>query len=129
MSRSSARRGQVEPTAAVAAVLVVCAGVGLYADALHGSIPESDRDVAPTTLSRVYDVLAPDGVVVRSRLDAAHDAGPRGYRLQVSVRADGETWTAGPSPPPTAESASRLVSVRRGPARVVPGRLRVEVWT
>ncbi|MFB6122681.1 MAG: hypothetical protein ABEJ78_04420 [Haloferacaceae archaeon] len=129
MSRSSARRAQVEPTAAIAAVLVVCAGVGLYANVLHGAIPESNRDVAPTTLARVYDTVAPDGVVVLSRLDDAHDVGPRGYRLNVSVRANDTGRGVGPTPPPTAEGASRLVSVRLGPARVVPGRLRVEVWT
>ncbi|MFC6988060.1 hypothetical protein ACFQJD_03745 [Haloplanus sp. GCM10025708] len=129
MSRSSARRAQVEPTAALAAVLVVCAGVGLYADVLHGAMPESDREIAPPTLARVYDTVAPDGVVAPSRLADGHDAGPAGYRRNLSVRAGGEQWGVGPTPPPTAEGASRLVSVRLGPARVVPGRLRVEVWS
>jgi hypothetical protein len=128
MSRSSARRGHVEPTAALAAVLVVCAGVGLYTGVLRGAVPDSDRDVAPPTLSTVYDATSHDGVVVPSRLRDAHDAGPRGYRLNVTLRAAGEEWDVGPPAPPNADGESRLVSVRLGPARTAPGRLRVEVW-
>ena len=129
MSRSSARRGSVEPIAAVAALLAVTAGLGLYAGVLDDARPETDRDVATPTLDRVYDRTSELAVVVPDGIDAARRAGPDGYRVNVTLWADGRRWTAGPEPPARADRASRSVSVRLAPGRLRAGRLRVEVWS
>lgn len=129
MPRWSARRGQVEPTAALVALFAVCAGVGLYAGALDGATPRSnERNVAEPTLERVYDDVADGGVVDPGALDAARRAGPHGYRINVTVAVDDRLWSSGPAPPSTADTAGRPASVDVGAGRAVPGRLRVEVW-
>lgn len=129
MSRSSARRGSVEPIAAVAALFAVTAGLGLYAGVLDDARPTSDRDVATPTLDRVHERASDLTVVDPGAIDAARRAGPDGYRVNVTVRADGRRWAAGPAPPTRADHASRSVSVRLAPGRLRAGRLRVEVWT
>jgi hypothetical protein len=128
MSRSSADRGQVEPTAALVVLLVVCAAVSAYAAVLDGAGAEADRDVAAPTLSRVVDTLASGGVADPARLTRAHRAGPAGYRLNVTVAAAGRRWHVGPASPRTAGTAVRELGVSLGPGRVRPGRVRVEVW-
>lgn len=128
MSRSSTRRGQVEPTAALVALFAVCAGVTLYATALDGALPSPDRDRAGPTLSRIHDSLEHAGVVRPDALAAARATAPDRYRVNVSLAADGRRWTAGPAPPREADAARRRVSVRTGPGRIRPGWLRVEVW-
>ena len=132
MSRSSAEdRGQVEPTAALVVLVVVCAAVSAYATVINGAIHEEKRSVAPPTLDRVVDVLASGGTVEPSRTARARKAGPGGYRVNVTVAAGGRRWGAGPTPPGTVntEMAARRIGVRIGPTRVRPGRVRVEVWT
>lgn len=130
MSRSSGRRGQVEPTVALAAVFGVVVGVTLYAGALADAMPGArDRNLAAPTVERVHDRLAPDGrVVVPERLGRVRTVSPGGHRINVTVTLPDERWTAGPTPPPTADAATRRTSVRLGPARVRSGTLRVEVW-
>lgn len=128
MSRSSGRRGQVEPTAALVVLVAVCAGVTTYAVALDGAAPRPERDVATPTLDRVVAALSSGGAVRPSNLSRVRSLRPRGYRLNVTVAAAGRRWHAGPSPPPTAQAATRPVGVRLGPGRVRPGRVRVEVW-
>ena len=128
MSRSSGR-AQVEPIAALVAVAVVSLALGLYAGVLDSALPEQrDRHVPETALSAVEDCIAPAGVVRPGRLPGGPAAGPTGYETNVTVTADGQRWTAGPRPPATVGNASRRVSVRTAPARVVAGRLRVAVW-
>jgi len=130
MSHSSAR-GQVEPIAALVCLLAVCAAVSTYATALAGAGYETDRDVAEPTLDRVVDRLAAGGVAVPDRMERARRAGPRGYRLNVTVAAAGERWHAGPTPPgrrADTDTAARTIGVRLAPGRVRPGRVRVEVW-
>jgi hypothetical protein len=130
MSRSSARRGQVEPTAALAAVFGVVVGLGLYAGVLADATPaDRERDLAGPAVERVHDRLAgDDGVAHPDRLSAATDAGPDGYRLNATLRVAALRWTVGPRPPPTADAATRRTSVRIAPGRIDPGVLRVEVW-
>ncbi|MFB6168629.1 MAG: hypothetical protein ABEJ43_07255 [Haloferacaceae archaeon] len=130
MSRSSARRGQVEPTAALAATFAVVVGLGLYAGALADATPgRADRDLAKPALDRAHAALSPDGtVVLPDRIGAGRRVAPDGYRTNVTVRTAERRWTAGPAPPRSAETAARSVGVRLGPADVRAGTLRVEVW-
>lgn len=130
MSRSSARRGQVYPTAALAATFAVVVGLGLYAGALTDATPgREDRALAEPALDRAHAALSPDGtVVLPDRVEDAVTAGPDGYRTNVTVRTATRRWGAGPAPPDSTETASRSVGVRLGPADVRAGTLRVEVW-
>jgi hypothetical protein len=123
------RRGQVEPTAALACVFAVGVGLSLYGAILGDALPTADRDLAEPTLRRVADELCVGGIASPDRLHDARRAGPSGYALNVSVRVGGRRWAVGPIPPPRADEAARRVSVRIGPGRVRPGALRVEVWT
>lgn len=130
MSRSSARRGQVEPAAALVAVLAVGAGLSLYAGVLADVPDGTTRDVAPLTADRVRDTASTAGVLDPSRLNTAVEhASPRGSTLNATLAAGGERWSAGPPVPEdvTARSASRA-SVRLAPGRVRAGQLRVIVW-
>lgn len=127
---SDVRRAQVEPLAALAAVFAVCVGLALYAGVLSSVTPETSRDLAGPTLDRVHDRLSTGGVGVPARLDAAADAGPEGYDLNVSLAADDRRWTLGPNPPPGVDdTASRPTGVRVAAGRVHSGRLRVVVWS
>jgi hypothetical protein len=129
MSRSSARRGQVEPLAALAAVFVVGTAVALYAVGVEEALPgEADRDLAGTTLDAANADLGDVGVVDPGSLDDLRGVAPEGYHLRVVLTTDRDRWTAGPDPPESARTAARPVSVRLWPGRVVAGRLRVEVW-
>jgi hypothetical protein len=131
MSRSSAR-GQVEPTAALVVVLVVCAAVSTYAVALDGVGGERERELASPTLDRVVDRLAVGGVADPRRRGRARRSGPTGYRLNLTLAAAGRRWYAGPSPPgrgADTDIAARSVGVRLAPGRIRPGRVRVEVWS
>lgn len=126
------RRGQTEPVVALVALFAVCVGVSLYAGVLSDVTTSlgSERDVAGPTLDRVEDAVSTTGIVEPDHADRALDVGPDGYGLHVSVRADGQRWTAGPTSPEgeATQTASRRVSVRVGPGRVRPGRLQVVVW-
>lgn len=130
MPRSSAREGQIEPLAALAAVAVVGIAFAIYAGVLQSSLPgESQRNVAEDAADRVEATLSTGGVVRMERLEAGGAAGPDGYRLNVTLEVDGKETAAGPAAPETADLASRRVSVREGTGRVTPGRLEVRVWT
>lgn len=133
-SESPARdRAQAEPTVALAAVFAVALGVSVYAGVLAGALPDADRDLAEPTLRRLHERVTSGGVADPARLrTAAASAGPSGYELNATLGVDGRRWSVGPNPPETADAAdgaSRPVSVRLGPGRVRPGRLRAEVWT
>lgn len=128
MSRSS-DRGQTEPIAALLAVLVVGAGLALYADVLSDSLDhDPQRNVAAATLERVEGHLTPDGVVDPTRLASLGSVTPDGYGTNVTLIVDGQSWSFGPSPGPNVDRASRTVSVRTAPASVERGRLRVVTW-
>lgn len=130
MSRWSGRRGQVEPLAALVAVLAVGAALALYADVLLATEPSrTDPGVADATLQQVAAAVGDGAVALPGRVPRAVDAGPVGRSVNVTLSANGRTWMAGPAPPPEAPNASRPASVRLRPGRVEPGRLRVVVWT
>ena len=130
MSRSSARRGQVEPVPALVAVLAVCLALGAYASVRGTALPGLGHG-APTdaVLADASDAAtdADSAVVSPDDLTAAGVA-PDGFRVAVTLTAGDREWTAGAEPPDGAASASERVPVRVAPGRVRPGRLTVEVW-
>ncbi|PSQ05118.1 hypothetical protein BRC92_02950 [Halobacteriales archaeon QS_4_69_31] len=127
---ATGRRGQLEPFAALAAVAVVALALAVFAGAFEASVPgPADRDVTEPTADRVERALTVGGVVRPGRLDDATAAAPGGYRLNVTLHAGGDRWATGPSTPPTAENASRRVSVFRDAGVADAGRLEVRVWT
>lgn len=130
MSRSSARRAQVEPVAAVVAVLALCLAIAAYGVVSAGVLPDSKSSApASQVLDAAADAASTEGSVVVSPSRLSADVAPVGYEAALRLSADDRTWTAGASdPPPEAASASRRVPVRVGPGDVVPGRLTVEVW-
>jgi hypothetical protein len=131
--RRSSGRGQVEPTAALAAVLAVCVGLSIYAgvagDVVSGGRPASGSDAtARQAADAVADAARSSGTLVPDRLAGALDAGPAGYRVNATLRTADRRWTAGPTPPARARSARIRVTARVGPADVDPATLGVEVW-
>ncbi|MFB6270548.1 MAG: hypothetical protein ABEH83_11420 [Halobacterium sp.] len=131
MSRSSARRAQVEPLAAVVAVAVVCFAVGAYATVRADVLGPTTQDApADQVLADAVDAATGAGsvVVAPTKLDI-EDVAPEGYTAAVTVTAGDREWTAGPSPPPDTATATKQVPVRVAPDTVRPGRLTVEVWS
>ncbi|WP_128477984.1 DUF7285 family protein [Halorussus pelagicus] len=133
MSRSSgsdaANRAQVEPLAALVAVFVVGVALTAYTGVLDATIPTPDRNVADPTVERANRALTETGIADPEALAAGLRAGPDGYRLNLTLQAAGQSWHAGPTPPPSADDAALAVSVRIAPGSVRPGRLRAEVWS
>jgi hypothetical protein len=130
MSRSSARRGLVEPIPALAAVLVVGMALGVYADAVATVEPNQSADGrAAATLQRVHDDVSVNGAVRPGRVADAGDAAPAGYDLNVTVTAGEDRWSTGPGPPDTGAVAQRRTGVRIDRWSVRPGRIRVVVWS
>jgi hypothetical protein len=128
MARSSARRAQTEPVAALVAVFVVGLALATYAGAFETlDVRDDDRALADPTVERIERALTSGGVVQRADLSSARRRGPEGYRLNVTLRYGDSVERAGPTPPPSADRASRRVSVAVGPGAVV-GRLEVSVW-
>lgn len=130
MSPSSARRGQVEPLPALAAVLVVGLALTLYADALAAVQPApADQGGAEAALQAAHDTVSDDGAARPRRVSGAVDAAPPGSTANVSLTVAGHRWTAGPSPPEHAATAHRRTAVRIDRWAVRPGRLTVVVWS
>lgn len=135
-SPSERSRAQVSPTAALVAVAAIGIGLSIHATVLASVAPSPEQDVAEPTLDRVSDAVSSADVVEPERLDEAATAGPEGYDLQVSLRTNDRTWTAGAVPPQPeggesstrTETATRRVAIRTGPGSVVTGRLQVVVW-
>jgi hypothetical protein len=127
--RRSSDRGQVEPLAALAAVLAVSAGLVVYAETLDDTVPGQPDDETPTAiLDSVHRSLQSTGVSTPGRLDAAMATVPEEWQANVTLTAGGERWQRGPSPPESADRVTRRVSVRLAPQRIEPGQLRVVVW-
>lgn len=130
MSHSSPHNAQVEPLAALAAVLAVTAVFGIATGVFADSLPDrSESPPTETTLSRVVHTLSAGSVLEPQRLDPRRLAGttPPGYRYHVTIRAGDRSWTIGPTPPSTAATAAEPVPVRVDD-RVLPGRIRVVIW-
>jgi hypothetical protein len=126
--RRSSDRAQVEPIPALVAVAVVSAALVTYAGVVGDVRPATgDPSVAASTLERCRNALSSFGVLRPERLDAATGRAPSGWRINVTLSADGRRWSDGDAPPARAETASELASVAvNGRPRV--GRLRVVVW-
>lgn len=123
-------RGQVEPFAALAAVLAVGLAISLYAGVLAGADPGgSERTVAETALDRVSRHVSDGSVVAPDRIPQSPAVAPAGYEANVTLAVEGTEWRAGPTPPESADRASRRVTVRLAPGKVRPGRLTVVVWS
>jgi hypothetical protein len=130
MRRSSGREAQTEPLAAVVAVVVVALALALYVGAFEANLPGPvDRNHAEAAADRIERALTVGGVARPSRLTAALDRGPDGYRVNATLTVGDPAERAGPTAPETADTARRRVSVRTGPGRVEPGQLEVRVWT
>ena len=128
MSRWSGR-GQVEPLAALTAVFAVGIALTTYVGLLDATVPTPDRNVAEPTADRVERAITEAGVVEPSGLRDGLAVGPEGYRMRLTLTAATRTWRVGAEPPNETAVAELAVSVRVGPGRIRPGRLRVEVWT
>lgn len=131
--RRSSGEGQVEPTAALAAVFAVCVGLSLYAGVATDAVANGPGSAGPDATARqtadaVADAARASGSVVPERLGGALDAGPSGHRVNATLRTADRQWSAGPAPPERATSAGVRVTARVGPADVDPATLRVEVW-
>jgi len=128
MSRSSAR-GQVEPFAALAAVLALTAAFGVYAVAYaHVPLGGDARRPARTALTRVATALGPLPADPAVLATATRGVDPE-RSVNVTLRTARARWALGPRRPPTAAVASRSVPVRVGNRTVRPGRLTVAVWS
>jgi hypothetical protein len=132
MSRSSARRAQVEPVAALVAVAVLGLAIGAYAtvraDVLPG--PESDAP-SNAVLDETVDAATPSGAVaVNPRAFDVDSVAPDGYEVAVTITAGDSEWARGAEqPPPDTTADTRRVPVRVAPGKIRPGRITVEVWS
>lgn len=125
MERSSAR-AYVEPVAAIAAVFAVVAGLTVYAGAVDRALAPTDRSVAEPVLDDLLREARIDGVVDPGRLAAAEP--PTGWHANVTLSTPEGRVTRGPSPPNSADRASRQVAVAVAPRSIRPGRLTVVAW-
>lgn len=130
MSRSSGRRAQVEPVAAVVAVLALCLAIAAYGSVRGSVLPAADGPApADQVLGDAVDAATPAGSVVASPARLTGGVAPVGYEVSIRLTAGDRAWTAGArNPPPAAASASRRVPVRLNPGEVQPGQLTVAVW-
>ncbi|SEW07235.1 DUF7285 family protein [Halobacterium jilantaiense] len=130
MSRWSARRAQVEPVAAVVAVLALCLALVAYGSVSAGVLPGPGASApAGQVLDDAVDAATTEGSVVVSPSALSGTVAPAGYQASVRLTADNRSWNTGAdAPPPEAASASRRVPVRVAPGEVAPGRLTVAVW-
>lgn len=120
----------IEPLPALAAVLVLGIALGVYADAMASVDPaRSASGTAAATLQSVHDRVSEDGAALPGRVPDARDAGPAGYRVNLTLSTGSSLWSAGPTPPDRATEAGRTTPVRIDQWTVRPGRLRVVVWT
>jgi len=126
MPRSS-DRGATDPLAALVAVALVCAGLGLYAGELSVPDPAGEDPRVAQVADSVVDSASHAGVLDPDRLASVvrtHST----HRVNVTLGDGPETRSVGPTPPPDAPATTRRVSVRVGPGDVTPARLQVVVW-
>lgn len=122
-------RGQVEPLAALAAILAVGAALTIYGGVLADVRDEGDdRETVEIALDNAADKLTVAGVAHPQRLSRSIGAAPDGWQMNVTLRGDGTVRQVGPEPPSDAERASRPIGIRTEPGRVGAGELRVVLW-
>lgn len=132
MSRSSARRAQVEPVPALVAVVVLCLAVGAYATVRADVLPNGENDApANAVLAETVDAATLNGsVVVNPTTLDVDSVVPEGYEVTITIVAGDHEWThSTENPPPDAASDSRRAPVQVAPGTIRPGQIRVEVWT
>jgi hypothetical protein len=134
-------RAAVEPTAALVAVLVVGAGLGLYVTALDGATPTAERDDADAVIDRIEREATVGGTVRPGRIRAVTDVrAPTAVELSTETETwrygvggadpgdlDGIETRAGKTGDRYGGFAERRVTVRVAPGVNVRGRLRVVV--
>lgn len=143
-SAPEADRGQVQPLPALVAVLALTLALGAYAD-VTTSLPSPtgpDGGPAVPALKRVEAAATTGALLDPTELDPTA-AALDGYRVNVTLTTHGSHYAVGPSPRAAAETAETTVAVSLAPtslaesnrndrtraSRVVPGTLRVEVWS
>jgi len=134
-------RGAVLPIPALIAAAVVCLAISLYATTLHDRDPGPERSVIRPATADALDAATESGIVEPARLAGALTTIPAGYEANLTVRAEGERWSAGPEPPGNvrasaggstsgdAEVRTRVVTVRVGPGQFRPGEFEVILWS
>lgn len=88
-------RAQVEPIAALVALLAVGAGLGCYAVALDAAAPDRDRAVDEPVLDRVQREASVGGVLDPDALAVPERGVPPDAAVLVEVRTDGRSWRVG----------------------------------
>ncbi|WP_049934092.1 DUF7285 family protein [Halarchaeum acidiphilum] len=129
MSRSSGR-AQVEPTAALAAVLALTLALGIYASA-YAAVPTGNAASpasSASALAALTDALGTGPTSPAAVRAAVRDLDSEGS-LNATLRTPTRVWAVGPPRPPRTRVASAALPVRVAPDRVRPGRLSVAVWT
>ncbi len=127
---SSSDRGQTEPLAALVAVFALGVGLSLYVGVLDSTLPllSSNTEMTPTAADRLVSESSSFGSVRPPIEESVATSRPTGYRLNATLRADGTSWSGGPSIAESADCIDRSVSVRTGPGRVRMGELEVCTW-
>lgn len=130
MSRSSARRGQVEPIPALAAVAMLGLALSAHATVLDAAALDTDpRPPAAPLLQTVVADLRAGAIVDPTDATNAVRRLPGDYRVNLTIHAGVRVWAAGPTPPSAGVSvAQRRLPVRIRPGVVRPGRITVRVW-
>ena len=129
----SAARGQVEPIAALVALLAVGVGLSLYAGAIASvDATTESRETADVVLDRVHDEITVAGVSHPDRLAVPADIPISDRRVGVGLFTREGRWLAGKRNasrpyPPDVTVVERTVSVRIAPGEQVRGELRAVV--
>lgn len=116
--------------AALAAVFAIGVGLSLYVGVLDATLPEltTERRMAVVAADRLLAEASAFGSLGPQLEEPARAARPTGHELNVTLRSDGTTWTAGSPRRSAADCVTRRVSVDVAPGRVRPGRLEVCTW-
>lgn len=122
-------RGQVEPTVALAAALVVGLAMATFVGLYQGAQPEPTPPVTAELVTERVLVAATDGGVVRPASVSLAGVCPTGWSCNASLEWHDRSRSLGdPVPSASTARASRVVAVRIGPGRHRSGTLTVAVW-
>lgn len=151
MLRSSPRegaRGQTEPLAALFAVSLVAVALSLYGGAVTDVVASSsDREVGGQTLELVWEDMETNGAYDTSSQPLngtiENESIPEGFNVVIQVatvssngpdtvireaRYASDRSSTVETPPESASTTERPISIRNSPGNVTTGRLRVIVW-